>query len=90
MTLEDARLIAIKALAYLASDTDRLGRFLAATGISPEEIRAKAEDLNLLAGILDFLLSDEAMVIEFCQTLDLPPEAPAQARIQLPGYAPPM
>ncbi len=90
MTADDARLIAIKALAYLAADTDRLGRFLAATGIGPEEIRAKAEDPDLLAGILDFLLSDEGMVIDFCQTLDLPPQAPGQARAQLPGYAPPM
>ena len=90
MTVEGAKLLAIKALAYLAADADRLGRFLAQTGIGPEELRARAEDPDLLAGILDFLLSDDGMVVDFCRSLEVPPEAPAQARAQLPGYAPPM
>ena len=42
----DAETVAIQAVAFLAADPARLGRFLAATGIGPAEIRAAARDPN--------------------------------------------
>ena len=90
MIVEEAERIAIKALAFLAADAERLGRFLGTTGLGPQELREKAEDQELLAGVLDYVLADEAMVIEFCRALGVPPENIGQARAQLPGYSPPM
>lgn len=90
MIVDEAERIAIKALAFLAADAERLGGFLGATGLGPQELRDKAQDPELLAGVLDYLLGDEAMVIEFCRALAVPPGNIGQARAQLPGYAPPM
>ena len=90
MNSEEAERLAFKALAFLAADAERLGRFLGSTGLGPEELRDKADDPELLAGVLDYLLSNEAMVIEFCRALEVPPGMIGQARGQLPGYSPPM
>ena len=90
MNSEEAERIAFKALAFLAADAERLGRFLGSTGLGPEELRDKADDPELLAGVLDYLLSNEAMVIEFCRALEVPPGMIGQARGQLAGYSPPM
>jgi len=86
----EAERIAFKALTFLAADAERLGRFLGSTGLAPQELRDKADDPELLAGVLDYLLSDEAMVIEFCRTLEVQPGMVSKARGQLPGYSPPM
>src|ERR1044072_9909729 len=45
--------LAIQALSFMASDPERLGAFLAATGIGPEMIRKAAADPAFLAGVLD-------------------------------------
>ncbi len=42
MRLEAAEGLAIQALTFIAGDSERLGRFLAVTGIGPAEIRAPA------------------------------------------------
>ncbi|MCK5549327.1 MAG: DUF3572 family protein, partial [Hyphomicrobiaceae bacterium] len=42
MDLDTAETIAISALAFLAGDEQRLGRFLALTGIGPPELKAQA------------------------------------------------
>ena len=90
MDAQQATLLAIKALGYVAADSERFGKFLAESGFGAEALREAAGDPDLLAGVLDFVLSEDAMVLELCQLLDLPPEAPARARANLPGYAPPM
>ncbi|MEO6947009.1 MAG: DUF3572 family protein, partial [Nitrobacter sp.] len=41
---EVAEIVAIQALSFVAGDTERLGRFLAETGIGPETLRASASD----------------------------------------------
>ena len=50
--LEDAEIIALKGLDYLAQDADRLGRFIALTGIGPAQLRAEANTPAVLAGVL--------------------------------------
>ena len=65
MTLDAAEALAIQALSFIAADTERLGRFLAVTGIGPAEIRAAAREPRFLAGVLDYLASDEKLAGEF-------------------------
>lgn len=80
--------IAIDALTFLAADTERLGRFLALTGIDPRTIRAAAREPGFLAGVLDHLLADEKLLLAFAETAGLGPEAVARARHHLAGPAP--
>lgn len=80
-----AEVLALQALAWIAADEDRLSRFLALSGATPDEVRAQAQDPAFLAGLLDHLLSEDALVIGFCDAAGLPYQAPAQARMQLAG-----
>jgi hypothetical protein len=81
----DAETVAIQALTFLAADPGRLGRFLAATGIGPAEIRTAAREPSFLAGVLDHLADDESVMLAFAAETGLPPERIAQARTLLSG-----
>jgi hypothetical protein len=71
---ETAEGIAIQALSFLAENSDRLGRFLALTGLHPAEIRRVARDRDFLAGVLDHLTLDESLLLAFA---DVSGHAPA-------------
>lgn len=82
---EAAETIALQALGFLATDAERAQRLLDLTGLSPQELRASAADPSLLAGILDYLLSHEPLLLEFAESADLQPEDVVGARRNLPG-----
>lgn len=86
---EAAELLAIRALGYLADEPDRLSRFVALSGMAPHELRAHAADPAFLGGVLDFLLEDEAALLDFAAAAGIKPEAVARARHALPGAPPP-
>jgi hypothetical protein len=48
---EAAQALALRALAFLAEDPERLGRFLALSGMGPAELRTRASDPVLLGAI---------------------------------------
>ena len=87
MSTQQAEIIALKALAFLAADTELMDRFAALSGVSPNDLVERAGDGEMLAGVLDFLLSDEAVLTDFCAAHDIDPEHPAAARQNLPGGA---
>lgn len=80
--------IAIDALTFLAADMERLGRFLALTGIDPQTIRLAAREPGFLAGVLDHVLGDENLLLAFAAEANVRPDAIAQARHALAGPAP--
>jgi hypothetical protein len=88
MQREQAETLALQALAWLASDPDRLGGFMALTGLGPTDLRASAADPQFLAGVLDHLLGDETALTAFADWAGIEPTAPAIARRALPGAAP--
>ena len=75
--------IATSALAFLASDPERIGRFLALSGLDPQNIRAASRSRSFLPSVLDHVMSDERLLIEFAQAENLPPEAVGAARATL-------
>lgn len=77
---EVAELVAIQALSFIAGDAERLGRFLAETGIGPETLRASAADPHFLTGVLDFVLREDAMVEAFSESSGHHPTTIAAAR----------
>jgi hypothetical protein len=72
--------VAIQALSFVAGDPERLGAFLAETGIGPETLRSAAADPRFLAGVLDFVLRDDATVKAFAAASELDPATIAAAR----------
>ena len=85
MPLASAELFAARALGWVAGDSDLLGRFLAMTGAEIGDLRARAGDPEFLGFVMDFLLSDEAMLLACAETLGAPPEMFQRARAGLPG-----
>jgi Protein of unknown function (DUF3572) len=84
-TREAAEALAIQALAFFAAEPERLNGFLAASGISTDQIREAAREPNFLAGVLEHMLGDESLLIAFAQSAGLDPADIARARKALGG-----
>jgi hypothetical protein len=70
---EVAEIVAVQALSFLAGEPERLGRFLAESGLGPETLRSAASDPNFLASVLDFILRDDESVKAFAAFSQLHP-----------------
>jgi len=80
-----AEVLAVDALSFLAAEPERLGRFLALTGIGPDEIRSAATAPHFLAGVLDHIVGDERLLIEFAAHARIKPEAVMRAAAAIGG-----
>ena len=87
MDADQAETIAVSALAFLAGDVGRLGRFLALTGIGPGELRAEARTPRVLAAVLAHLLEDESLLLVFCAHDGIKPALIAAAHAVLEATA---
>jgi hypothetical protein len=85
MNTDRAETIALQALAFLAGDEQALDGFLRLTGMGLPDIRAAAANPDMLAGVLDYLLQDEPMLLAFCDAAEIRPDEPGRARAYLPG-----
>src|SRR6478672_12510997 len=77
---EVAEIVAIQALSFIAGDPERLGAFLAESGIGPETLRTAARDPHFLSSVLDFVMRDDATVKAFADASQLHPTNIAAAR----------
>ena len=89
---EVAEIVAIQALSFVAGDPERLGLFLAESGLGPETLRTAAADTQFLGSanmlrrqqeqrsVLDFVLRDDATVKAFADASKLHPTNIAAAR----------
>jgi hypothetical protein len=84
-SVDSARSLAVGALAFIAADSDRLNRFLSLTGLGPDNLRTAAADPAFLGSVLDYLVGDEALLVEFAADAGFKPEAVARARAVLCG-----
>jgi hypothetical protein len=74
-----AQSLAVRALAFIAADSDRLGRFLSLTGLGPDNLRTAAADPAFLGSVLDYLVADEELLVGFAADAGLKPEVVARA-----------
>jgi hypothetical protein len=75
-----AEALAVQALAWMASNPDLIGRFLAMTGAGPADLRVRAAEPEFLGFVLDFLLSDEAALVAFAADASIRPDLPVTCR----------
>ena len=78
-----AETLAVAALGFIAGEPERLGRFLALTGIGPETIRAAAREPNFLLGVLDHVAGDESLLLAFAEDSGISPDDVVRARDSL-------
>jgi hypothetical protein len=79
-------MLAIEALAFIAEEPHSLSRFLDASGLSAEQIRAAAREPGFLAGVLEHMLGDERLLIAFAQSAGIDPAKVARAANVLGGH----
>jgi len=82
---EEAQVIALKMLTFLAEDSERFGRFLAVTGLGPSDFRRRAGEPSFLAFVADYLLADQSLLLAFAGNHALDPQTIVRLRRQLPG-----
>jgi hypothetical protein len=86
LTKDAAEGLAIQALTFIAGDGERLGRFLAVTGIGPAEIRAASSEPGFLIGVLDHLAADERLLAAFAVEAGVDPSDVGKALAALGGH----
>jgi hypothetical protein len=77
--------LALRALAFLSCDDERVARFLALTGLDAGDVRGLLGETGFHLAVLDHVAGDEAMLLEFATTESLPPESVGRARRALGG-----
>ena len=75
--------LALAALAWALSEPARAERLLALTGLTPDDLRARAGDAELLVAVLRFLEAHEPDLIACAAAIEAPPLALVQARMAL-------
>ena len=78
-----AAALALEALVWTLGDARRAERLLALTGLSPDDLRARADDPAVLAAVLGFLESHEPDLIACAEALGRKPELLVRARMEL-------
>ena len=72
-TPSDAECVAIQALGFLSENPESLRLFLDLSGLSVTDFRARLSEPAFLVGVLDFILSDESLLLRFAETATLDP-----------------
>lgn len=85
MTPATAETTALQVLGWIAGQDDLLRVFLGASGAAADDLRAAAQTPELQLAVLDFILMDDAWVIDCCDALGLDYTALSAARAALPG-----
>jgi hypothetical protein len=80
-----AESVAVQALTFLAEDPERLGTFLALSGLGPESIRGAAMEPGFLAGVLDHVAANEKLLVDFASRAGLSPQEVERAHTALSG-----
>ena len=82
---DQAQVIALQALGWLAGNEELCPVFLGASGGSVDDLRERATDPAFQASVLGFITMDDAWVIAFCDAHDLKYDMPLRAQYALPG-----
>ena len=77
--------LSIKALSFIAEREDLLDIFVHSTGLSLQELYEQADEEETWAAILDYILSTDDIVIDFCDLTKYSVQDLWRARNNLPG-----
>lgn len=77
---DNAEMLAVQALAFIAEDETRLASFVASSGVAVQSIQEAAREPDFLAGVLHHMLGDETLLIAFADHAGIDPAQIARAR----------
>lgn len=81
--MPDPAATALQALGWVLGDGDRAERFLALTGLTPDELRSGLGDPAVQGAVLEFLCGHEADLIAAAEALGMTPSELAATRERL-------
>jgi Protein of unknown function (DUF3572) len=76
----EAEAVALRALGWTLSDDARASRLLAITGLTPETLRTRLGERELLAALLRFLEAHEPDLLACAAELELTPSKLVESR----------
>lgn len=82
---ESAETLALQVLGWVVGQPEQLGAFLTLTGASAADLAQGAREPAFLGAVMDFVLAEDARVIECAADLGCQPLRLAEARAALPG-----
>ncbi|PCI59600.1 MAG: hypothetical protein COB37_11180 [Kordiimonadales bacterium] len=85
MLPETAYSYAFAAIGHIMQNDDLRDRFMALSGLSPEDIKESIEDPAFLASILEFFINHEPDLINLAEDKNVAPEAIVKAWRSLGG-----
>ncbi len=85
MNDQDAETMALDVLLWLSGEDELVGNFMARTGAEVQDLRTQAQNPDFLGFVMDFVLSDDRLVMSCAQSIGVAPESLAQLRMHLPG-----
>ncbi len=85
LTKDWAEALALQVLAFVLADPKQIARFLALSGSTPQDLRDTASSPGLQAATLEYLLSDESLLLAFCQEAGVDPAVIMPAHQLLAG-----
>ena len=88
LSTEAAEALAVSGLTFLASDLERIERFLSLSGLAPDNVRTAAADPGFLRAVLEHIAADESLLLAFAANEQIAPEAVPRALARLGGGAP--
>ena len=71
--------LAIEALTLIAGDPALAARFMSLSGFDPGSLRMAAKRPDFLAGVLDYVMTDERLILDLAAATGHRPEAIAAA-----------
>ena len=83
----DATVTGLQLLAHIFADDDLGERFMAFSGLDADDLRARAGDSALLAGLIDFVAANEPDLVAAADAIGVPPATIIAAGRALGGGA---
>jgi len=82
-TNQSSEALALGALGWTLQENGRAERLLALTGLTPDDLRARLDDPQVLSAILRFLEAHEPDLVACAEALNVKPEELVEARRRL-------
>ncbi|MEM7749390.1 MAG: DUF3572 domain-containing protein [Pseudomonadota bacterium] len=82
---EEAEILGLRVLAFIASDPALLERFSSTTGVSVEDLRQRANSPEILLACCNEILRNEPDLLMFCANANIQPETVRVAEAILEG-----
>lgn len=73
--VSDPFVTGLQLLAHVVADADLGARFLALTGLTADDLRARAADAGVLAALIDFVAARESDLVAAADAIGIAPAA---------------